>query len=140
MLAEPICFQGTTGTSMFDLTGSKLMTLSGSFWLTPDTVQIWDISMKAKGEAVGEFHAGGKPAPPWLAKLARAVSGIPRPTWDTEEDPAVLSDVIEQNVPTTPNTLYSPYDKVWNHFFPLQEHGNDPRTEKAPADAGAKSR
>ena len=116
-LAEPICLQGTTGFSIFDLTGSKLMTLSGSFWLAPDTVQIWDVSMKTKGEAVGEFHADGKPAPPWLAKLARAVSGIPC-TWDTEEDPAVLSDVFEQTAPTTPSTLHAPYDKVWNHFFP----------------------
>ena len=139
-LAEPICFQGTTGFSIFNLTGSKLMTLSGSFWLAPDTVQIWDISMRTKGEAVGEFHAGGKPAPPWLVKLARAVSGIPRPTWDTEEDPAVLSDVFAQTAPTTPNTLYSPYDKVWNHFFPLPEDGNDPGAEKAPAEAGGKSR
>jgi hypothetical protein len=137
-LAEPICFQGTTGISIFDLTGSKLMTLSGSIWVAPDTVQIWDVSMRTKGEPVGEFHADGKPAPPWLAKLARAVSGIPC-TWDTEEDPVVLSDVFEQNAPTTPNTLYPPYDKVWNHFFPLQEHGSDLRAEKAPADAGATS-
>ena len=124
MLAEPICFQGTTGISKFDLTGSRLMTLSGSFWLTPDTVQIWDISMRAKGEAIGEFHAGGKPAPPWLAKLARAVSGIPVPNWEAEAVPAALSEVFEQAAPTTPNTLYPPYDKVWRHFFPLQEHGS----------------
>jgi hypothetical protein len=96
-LAEPIYYQGTTGISMFNPSGSKLMTLSGSIWLVPDTVQIWDISMRIKGEAVGEFHADGKPAPLWLAKLARAVSGIPR-TWESEDDAALLSNVFEQAV------------------------------------------
>jgi WD40 repeat protein len=116
LLTEPICFQGTTALSMFDLTGSKLMTLSGSSWLAPDTVQIWDVSMRIKGEAGGEFHAGGNPAPPWLAALARAVSGIPR-MWDSDDNAAVLSDVFKQSVPVAPDTLYSPYDKVWKHFF-----------------------
>jgi WD40 repeat protein len=115
-LAEPICFQGTTALSTFDLTGSKLMTLSGSSWLAPDTVQIWDVSMRINGEAVGEFHADGNPAPPWLAALARAVSGIPR-VWDCDDNAAVLSDVFKQ---TAPDTLYSPYDKVWKHFFQEQ--------------------
>jgi WD40 repeat protein len=126
-LAEPICFQGTTALSMFDLTGSKLMTLSGSSWLAPDTVQIWDVSMRIKGEAVGEFHANGKPAPPWLAGLARAVSGIPR-VWDCDDNAAVLSDLFKQNASMAPNTLYSPYDTVWKHF--LQEQmGTSQETE-----------
>ena len=113
-ITEPICFQGTTAFSKFDLTGSKLMTLSGSIWLAPDTVQIWDVSMRIKGEAVGEFNANGNPAPPWLAGLARAVSGIPR-MWDSDDDATVLSDVFKQTEPMAP----SPYDKVWKHF--LQE-------------------
>jgi hypothetical protein len=39
---------------------SKLLTLSGSIRLAQDTVQIWDVSMRIKGEAVGEFHANAK--------------------------------------------------------------------------------
>jgi WD40 repeat protein len=131
-LAEPICFQGTTGISMFNLSGSKLMTLSGSIWSAPDTVQIWDVSMRIKGEAIGEFHADGKPAPPWLAKLARAVSGIPR-TWDSEDDAAVLPNVFEQAAPSAPNTLYPPYDRVWRHFFPAHELVNERGAEQASA-------
>jgi WD40 repeat protein len=119
LLAEPICFQGATALSMFDLTGSKLMTLSGSSWLAPDTVQIWDVSMRIKGEAVGEFHAGGNPAPLWLAGLARAVSAIPR-MLDSDDNAAVLSDVFKQTAPLASDTLYSPYDKVWKHFFQEQ--------------------
>jgi WD40 repeat protein len=138
-LAEPICFQGTTAFSKFDLTGSKLLTLSGSIWSAPDTVQIWDVSMRTKGEAVGEFHADGNPAPPWLAGLARAVSGIPR-MWDSDDDAAVLSDVFKQTAPTAPDTLSSPYDKVWKHFLPQQTLGNSPQAEKATADAGAAGR
>jgi energy-coupling factor transporter ATP-binding protein EcfA2 len=116
-LAQPICFQGTTAIATFDLTGSRLMTLSGSNWLSPETVQIWDVSMKTKGEAVGEFHAEDQPAPPWLASLARAVSGIPR-AWDSDDGSAVLSDVFEQSASTVRDTPYSPYNRVWNHFFP----------------------
>ncbi len=138
-LAEPIFFQGTTALSMFDLTGSKLMTLSGSIWLAPDTVQIWDVSMLTKGEAVGEFHADGNPAPPWLAGLARAVSGIPR-IWESDDDAAVLSDVFKLTEPMAPDTLYSPYGKVWKHFLQKQTLGNRPRAEKATADAGAAGR
>jgi WD40 repeat protein len=126
-LAEPICFQGTTARSMFDLTGSKLMTLSGSSWLAPDTVQIWDVSMRIKGEAVGDFHAGGNPAPPWLAGLARAVSGIPR-MWDSDDNAAVLSDVFKQTASMAPDTLYSPYDKAWKHFF-QEQTGSPHETE-----------
>jgi hypothetical protein len=122
-LTEPICFQGTTALSMFDLTGSKLMTLSGSSWLAPDTVQIWDVSMRIKGEAVGEFHANGNPAPSWLSGLARAVSGIPR-VWDCDDNVAVLSDLFKQNASMAPDTLYSPYDTVWKHFF--QERTGSP--------------
>jgi WD40 repeat protein len=124
-LTQPICFQGTTAVPTFDLTGSKLMTLSGSNWLSPDTVQIWDVSMKIKGEAFGEFHADGQPAPRWLASLARAVSGIPR-IWDSEDGSAVLSEVFEQAVPTVRPAPYSPYDKVWEHFFPGSALGNTP--------------
>ena len=129
-LAEPICFQGTTALSMFDLTGSKLMTLSGSSWLAPDTVQIWDVSMRIKGEAVGEFHADGKPAPPWLAGLARAVSGIPR-VWDCDDNAAVLSDLFKQNESTASDTFSSPYDTVWKHFS--REQTGPPHQTENPA-------
>jgi hypothetical protein len=138
-LAQPICFQGTAAIPTFDLTGSKLMTLSGSNWLSPDTVQIWDVSMRIKGEALGEFHADGQPAPPWLASLARAVSGIPR-TWDSDDSAAVLSAVFEQAAPTVSATPHSPYNKVWNHFFPGPALGNGPSAEKVSSDAVAAGR
>lgn len=125
---QPICFEGTTAVPTFDLTGSKLMTLSGSNWLSPDTVQIWDISMKIKGEAFGEFHADGQPTPCWLAFLARTVSGIPR-IWDSKDGSAVLSQVFEQALPTERRAQYSPYDKVWKHFFPGSALGNTPMVQ-----------
>ena len=37
--------------------------------------------------------------------------------WDCDDNAAVLSDVFKQ---TAPDTLYSPYDKVWKHFFQEQ--------------------
>jgi hypothetical protein len=58
------------------------------------------------------------------------VSGIPR-MWDSDDDAAVLSDVFKQTAPTAPDTLYSPYDKVWKHFLPQQTLGNSPQAEKA---------
>jgi WD40 repeat protein len=131
-LTQAISFQGTTAIATFDLTGSKLMTLSGSNWLSPDTVQVWDVSMKTRGEAMGEFDADGQPAPPWLSSLARAVSGVPR-SWDGEESSAVLSDVFEQAEPTMRRAPDSPYDKVWLHFFPGSLLGKTPRVEKVSA-------
>jgi hypothetical protein len=128
-LAQPICFQGTTAIPTFDLTGSKLMTLSGSSWFSQDTVQIWDVSLRTKGEALGEFNADGQPAPPWLASLARAVSGIPR-TWESDDTPAVLSDVFEQAASTVSDTPHSPYNKVWNHFFSGPALRNGSSTEQ----------
>ena len=101
------------------MTGSRLLTLSGAIWLAPDTVQVWDVSMSVKGENSGIFNAEGKPAPPWLANLARAVSGIPR-TWDTDNDATLLSDVLAK---ADPGTIYQPYDRVWSHFFPEQATG-----------------
>lgn len=120
-LSQPISFQGTTANATFDLTGSRLLTLSGSNWLSPDTVQIWDVSLKIKGEAVGEFQADGQAAPPWLASLARAVSGIPR-VWESDEGAALLSDLFLQAAPKIDRTRSSPYDKVWKHFFPEPVH------------------
>ena len=63
----------------------------------------------------GEFQAGGKPAPPWLAKLARAVSGIPR-VLDTEDEAALLSNVFEQTAASASDTVYSPYDTFGSIF------------------------
>jgi hypothetical protein len=80
----------------------------------------------------GEFQAGGKPAPPWLAKLARGVSGIPR-VLDTEDEAALLSNVFEQTAASASDTVYSPYDRVWKHFFPPQELANEPRAEQGSA-------
>ena len=116
-LAEPICFRGTTATATFNPAGSKLMTLSGSNWLAPDTVQIWDVSMRIKREPAGAFQADGRPAPAWLASLARAVSGIPQ-TWEDDDDAVVLSDVFKQTAPAASGRFDAPYDKVWKHFFP----------------------
>jgi WD40 repeat protein len=137
-LTQPICFQGTTAIPTFDPTGCKLMTLSGSNWLSLDTVQIWDVGMRIKGQAFGDFHADGQPAPPWLASLARAVSGIPR-TWDSDDGSAVLSDVFEQAASTVSDTPDSPYNKVWNHFFsgPAIRNGPNEKVSTAAAAMGS---
>ncbi|MBV9490478.1 MAG: hypothetical protein JO069_12255 [Verrucomicrobia bacterium] len=120
-IAEPICFSGTTATPVFDSTGSRLLTLSGSIWLAPDTVQVWDVSVRVKGQNDEAFNADNKAAPPWLADLARAVSGIPR-TWDVDDSATtLLSDVLER---TPPATIHPPYVRVWKHFFPEQATGD----------------
>jgi hypothetical protein len=99
---------------------------------------VYYIVRPIKGEAVGEFNAYGNPAPPWLADLARAVSGIPR-MLESDDDAAVLSDVFKQAEPMAPDTPYSPYDKVWKHFLQEQTLGKRPRAEKATS-AGAAGR
>jgi hypothetical protein len=94
--------------------------------------------MRIKGQAFGDFHADGQPAPPWLASLARAVSGIPR-TWDSDDGSAVLSDVFEQAASTVSDTPDSPYNKVWNHFFsgPAIRNGPNEKVSTAAAAMGS---
>ena len=91
------------------------MTLSGTSWLAPDTVQICDVSMRVQRDAFKNFHTDRIPAPAWLANLARAVSGIPR-VWDDVDDEVMLADVKAKHAVST--DVYPPYDQVWKHFFP----------------------
>jgi hypothetical protein len=55
------------------------------------------------------------------------VSGIPR-MWDSDDNAAVLSDVFKQTASMAPDTLYSPYDKAWKHFF-QEQTGSPHETE-----------
>jgi hypothetical protein len=51
--------------------------------------------------------------------------------WDSDDDAAVLSDVFKQTASMATDTLYSPYDKVWKHFF--TEQASERRQKAATA-------
>jgi hypothetical protein len=48
--------------------------------------------------------------------------------WDSDDNAAVLSDVFKQTASMAPDTLYSPYDKAWKHFF-QEQTGSPHETE-----------
>jgi hypothetical protein len=60
--------------------------------------------------------------------------------WDSDDSAAVLSAVFEQAASTVSATPHSPYNKVWNHFFPGPALGNGPSAEKVSSDAVAAGR
>ena len=76
-LAEPLCYQGTMGFPIFDARGNYILILSGPFWHTLDTIRVWDTRFKPPLPNAEAFQFSGSSAPPWLADLAEAITGVP---------------------------------------------------------------
>lgn len=114
-ITEPIGFQGTAGLPVFSRDGRELLTLSGAVWLAMDTVQIWNLRFRPALEENDKFRPNGEPAPDWFVDLARAVSGVPRSSYDPEESSPTLESVKAR---ARPETIRGPYATVWRHFFP----------------------
>ena len=115
-IAEPIGFRGTAGRPVFSRDGRELLTLSGAVWLAMDTIQVWDLRFKLAIEEKEKFQLNGEPAPDWFADLARAVSGVPRTSYDDEEDPSPTLESVRAQA--RPDTIRGPYAMIWRHFFP----------------------
>jgi energy-coupling factor transporter ATP-binding protein EcfA2 len=114
-ITEPIGFQGTAGLPVFSRDGRELLTLSGAVWLAMDTVQIWNLRFRPALGENDKFQSNGEPAPGWFVDLARAVSGVPRSSYDPDESSPTLESVKAQ---ARPETIRGPYATVWRHFFP----------------------
>jgi hypothetical protein len=80
-----------------------------------DTVQIWNLRFRPALEENDKFRPNGEPAPDWFVDLARAVSGVPRSSYDPEESSPTLESVKAR---ARPETIRGPYATVWRHFFP----------------------
>ena len=123
----PIGFQGTAGFPVFSHDARELLTLSGAVWIAMDTVQIWDLSFRSPVENSKAFRCNGEPAPQWLADLARAVSGVPRPSYEEFTPNLTLESVRAQ---AAPETIREPYAVVWRHFFPEEASSSEKQVER----------
>jgi WD40 repeat protein len=112
--SEPMCFNDAIVFPNFSGDGKTIVSLSGSSWMAMDTVRVWDVSLSRPPSDPSKLHFTGKKAPPWLADLADAVSGMKVATEDDDTVPVVLSDVKKENAG---KTIAKEYQPVWDRFF-----------------------
>ena len=113
-LGEPACSRDPFMIPVLSSDGKRLITLSGSNWLAPDKISVWNIESLPKPEA-GDFD--GQNSPSWLASLAEAVSGIGEQLDDMGPKPPTLASVY-QAFSKDPDTMSGQYSIIWKRFFP----------------------
>ena len=110
--AEPVVFRGSIGFPQFSLDGQRLLILSGAMFNVFDSVRLIDVSplYRPREDAPKKFEE--KPAPPWLADIASAVSAS-----DPSQDGSLMTlEDVRSKYPGS--KAGDPYESVWKHFFP----------------------
>ena len=79
--AEPVVFRGSMGIPQFSSDGQRLLILSGGMWNVFDSMRLIDVSPLYRPQEAAPENFEGKPAPPWLAEIASAVSASIRQRW-----------------------------------------------------------
>jgi hypothetical protein len=110
--AEPAVFRGSIGVAQFSSDGERMLILSGGLPNVSDSMRLIDVSpLYRKRESVSEKFEE-KPAPPWLADLASAVSAS-----DPSQDGSLMTlEDVRRNYPES--KAGDPYESVWKRFFP----------------------
>jgi WD40 repeat protein len=112
--AEPICVHEPSVVPSFRSDGNALVTLSGAFWQSMDTVRVWDLALSKPDVDASSLHFTGKSAPRWLSELADAVAGV-RPLADDSETPVpTLSELKKRYAGTDVPKEYLP---IWDRFL-----------------------
>ena len=110
--AEPAVFRGSIGVAQFSSDGQRMLILSGGIWNVFDSMRLIDVSPLYRTQKPAPEKFDDKPAPPWLADIASAVSAL-----DTSGDGSLLTlDTVRQRYPESKNG--DAYQAVWNRFFP----------------------
>jgi hypothetical protein len=110
--AEPVVFRGYMGNPQFSSDGQRLLILSGGIFNVLDSMRLIDVSplYRTKEHAPEKFE--DKPAPPWLADIASAVSAS-----DPSNDGSLMTlETVRNNYPGS--KAGDPYESVWKRFFP----------------------
>ena len=84
--AEPVVFRGSIGIAQFSSDGQRLLILSGGIWNVFDSMRLIDVSPLYRTQEPAPENFEEKPAPPWLADIASAVSAL-----DTTGDGSLLT-------------------------------------------------
>ena len=113
-LAEPLCFQGLMGYPIFSPDGSHLLIVSGPFWHTLNTIQVWQMGLPQPLSDSCNLSFDGLPAPIWFADLAEAISGA-RISMDEDDPPSRSLREIAETV--APDQVQGAYLNVWHRFL-----------------------
>jgi hypothetical protein len=109
---EPVVFSGSTGIPQFSLDGQRLLILSGGVGNAFDTMRLIDVSPLYRAREAAPENFEEKPAPPWLAEIASAVSAL-----DTGGDGSLITlEAVRKKYPES--KAGDAYESVWKRFFP----------------------
>jgi hypothetical protein len=110
--AAPVIFGGSIGVAQFSSDGQRLLILSGGTWNVFDRMRLVDVSPLYRTEETSPQKFEIKPAPPWLAGIASAVSAL-----DAGGDGSLLTlETVRKKYPESKRG--DSYEAVWNRFFP----------------------
>ena len=110
--AEPVVFRGSIGVAQFSSDGQRMLILSGGIWNVFDSMRLIDVSPLSRTQSPTPETFEDKPAPPWLADIASAVSAL-----DTTGDGALLTlETVRKRYPES--KAGDAYEAVWKRFFP----------------------
>ena len=116
--AEPVVFRGSIGIPQFSLDGQRLLILSGAMFNVFDSMRLIDVSPLYRPQEPAPEKFEEKPAPPWLADIASAVSAS-----DPSQDGSLMTlEDVRRKYPES--KAGDPYESVWKRFFP-DEPSND---------------
>ncbi len=119
--AEPVVFGGSIGIAQFSSDGQRLLILSGGIWNVFDRMRLVDLSPLYQTWEAAPDRFEQKPAPPWLADIASAVSSL-----DSTGDGSLLTlETVREKYPKS--KAGDAYEVVWKRFFP--EEKNNGRLE-----------
>jgi hypothetical protein len=110
--AEPVVFRGSMGIPQFSLDGQRLLILSGGTWNVYDSLRLIDVSPLYRPREAAPEKLEEKPAPPWLADIASAVSAS-----DPSQDGSLMTlEDVRRKYPES--KAGDAYEWVWKRFFP----------------------
>ena len=79
--AEPVVFGGSIGIAQFSSDGKRLLILSGGMLNVFDRMRLIDVTPVYRTQEAAPENFEEKPAPPWLADIASAVSALDTARW-----------------------------------------------------------
>ena len=110
--AEPAVFRGSIGITQFSSDGQRMLILSGGIFNVFDSMRLIDVSPLYRTQEAAPEKFEEKPAPPWLADIASAVSAS-----DPSQDGSLMTlEDVRRKYPDS--KAGDPYELVWKRFFP----------------------
>jgi hypothetical protein len=110
--AEPVVFGGSIGIAQFSSDGQRMLILSGGMLNVFDRMRLIDVSPLYRTQRPAPERFEDKPAPPWLADIASAVSAS-----DPSQDGSLMTlEDVRRKYPES--KAGDAYEAVWKRFFP----------------------